>query len=67
MPQPSQSKKQYNPALVLFLPAILVFDVVYYLYTRSSCFQCTNTTEFLKNSSLTVFTLSQTWQLIHKK
>ncbi len=67
MHPPQRKNRPFNPVLILFLPVILVFDVVYYLYTRSTCFQCGNVDEFVRTSSLTFFTISQAWQILRRK
>lgn len=58
--------KPFNPIFVLFIPVIFIFDVIYYLYTRSTCFQCGNIEEFIKSSSLTFYIVSQFVQQIKK-
>jgi hypothetical protein len=46
------SKKYSQLLFLLVLPAIIIFDIVVYMMTRVSCFECGGIGTFVQNSSL---------------
>lgn len=63
-PSPQRGFGGVNPILILFLPATVVFDIISYLYSRSTCFECTGISEFVRDSSLTKHILFQTYAIL---
>ena len=62
-------KKPQNKAkilLVLFIPLFILFDLTYYLITRTSCLNCAGLFEFLGNSSLSAVIISGAFQAFKK-
>lgn len=54
--------------IVLIIPAVFLFDLLIYLFTRPTCLQCGNLLEFMKTGSLTIFLLTSVgYQLTNKK
>ncbi|MEI6532345.1 MAG: hypothetical protein WCO06_00750 [Candidatus Roizmanbacteria bacterium] len=56
-----QVKREINTVLIIFLPMLLVFDVLQYWMNRSSCLTCGNVPEFIRNSSLTSAVIAHTF------
>lgn len=74
-PNPDLPQRPNIPALarnvgwywLLFLPIVFIFDTVYYVYTRSSCLQCWNLSEFVRESSLSFFLVSSVFTQLRGK
>ncbi|MCL4374724.1 hypothetical protein M1523_02585 [Patescibacteria group bacterium] len=65
--RPPISRPKLNLVWLIFLPGLIVFDFFYYWINRSSCLECSNVTEFIRNSSLSFFIVVQLYQTLRKK
>ncbi|MFZ2026609.1 MAG: hypothetical protein WAV30_04960 [Microgenomates group bacterium] len=61
------NKKEFTPFLLLFLPFLVLLDIIVYFMTRSSCWNCFGINDFLRDSSITFHLLSQALPFLNKK
>lgn len=58
-----QKKTFYKILIIIGIPLFITFDILYFLATRTTCLasSCLSITEFIKQSSLTVFLVSSSF------